>query len=219
VRTVRLFFYTIIVVAVVTVVIMLVISNSDLQVTESDVRTVIVDTFLRERPEAFVVTGTITFTTSIIQESEKTLLPGILNLDLGTTTATVRAPGRAVYGFDASVLGGADIFLNGDTVTVRLPALQIFAVEPDLERVEQRVDVGWARMYRASGQELALSARRALQPAMRQRAVEYLASSDYPAQHTARAVEILLAPALIAAGLEQPVFIIEQRPTVVQAGG
>jgi uncharacterized protein DUF4230 len=218
-RTLRLFLYAVIAVALVTALLVLILSTRGVDMTESQVRTVVVDTFLRERPESFVVTGTITFTTSVIQESEKTLLPGILNLDLGTTVATVRAPGRAVYGFDAGVLGTADISLNGDTVTVRLPALQIFAVEPDLERLEQRVEVGWARMYRTSGQDLALQAVRALQPAMRQRAAEYLASSEYPAEHSARAVEILLTPALNAAGLQHPVFVIEQRPTVLGPSG
>lgn len=188
-------------------------------VTESEVRTVVVDTFLREQPESFLITGTITFTTSVISESSKTLLPGVLNLDLGTTVATVRAPGRAAYGFDASVFTAEDIRLFGDTVVVRLPALEVFAVEPDLEQLEEQVDVGWARMYRSSGQAQSLQALRKLQPAMRQRAMEFLATSDYPQENTRQAVERLIAPALKAAGIQNPVLVIDIRPTIVGPTG
>lgn len=218
-RTFRLSLYAIIAVAVTVAIVAIVLRTGTPSLTEAQVRMVVVDTFLSEQAESFLVTGTVTFTTSVIAESEKTLLPGILNLDLGSTIATVRAPGRAAYGFDASVLDGSDIRLSGDTVFVRLPALEIFAVEPDLERLEQQIDVGWARLYRSSGQAQALAALRQLQPAMRQRATEYLAHADYPIQHTSRAVERILGPALKAAGLENPVFRIDIRPTVVQPEG
>lgn len=211
--------YAVIAVAFLAAVIVIVIAISRPSLTESEVRMVVVDTFLREQPEAFLITGTITFTTSVVAESAKTLLPGVLNLDLGTTVATVRAPGRAAYGFDASVFSAEDIRLINDTVYVRLPALAVFAVEPDLEQLEERVELGWARMYRSSGQAQSTLALRKLQPAMRRLAMEYLATADYPRENAQRAVERMLEPALRASGLENPVFIIEVRPTVVPPTG
>lgn len=211
--------YAVVAVSVLAVIIIIGLAVLRPSVTESEVRTVVVDTFLREQPESFLITGTITFTTSVISESSKTLLPGVLNLDLGTTVATVRAPGRAAYGFDASVFSAEDIRLFGDTVVVRLPALQVFAVEPDLEQLEEQVDVGWARMYRSSGQAQSLQALRQLQPAMRQRALEFLATSDYPQENTRQAVERLIAPALQAAGIRNPVLVIDIRPTIVGPTG
>ncbi|NNE69312.1 MAG: DUF4230 domain-containing protein [Rhodothermales bacterium] len=214
-RTTRAIMYAIVAVSVLAGIVVIVLAVLRPSVTESEVRTVVVDTFLREQPESFLITGTITFTTSVISESSKRLLPGVLNLDLGTTVATVRAPGRAAYGFDASVLSGEDIRLSGDTVFVRLPALEVFAVEPDLEQLEEQVDVGWARMYRSSGQAQSLAALRQLQPAMRQRAREFLATSDYPHENTRRAVERMLGPALRATGIVDPVIVIDVRPTIV----
>ncbi|MFT4605763.1 MAG: hypothetical protein ACI9W4_002507 [Rhodothermales bacterium] len=218
-RTFRVMMYAVIAVAFLAAVIVIVIAISRPSLTESEVRMVVVDTFLREQPEAFLITGTITFTTSVVAESAKTLLPGVLNLDLGTTVATVRAPGRAAYGFDASVFSAEDIRLINDTVYVRLPALAVFAVEPDLEQLEERVELGWARMYRSSGQAQSTLALRKLQPAMRRLAMEYLATADYPRENAQRAVERMLEPALRASGLENPVFIIEVRPTVVPPTG
>ena len=218
-RTFRALMYAVIALAFLAGVIVIVIAVTRPSLTESEVRMVVVDTFVSEQAESFLITGTITFTTSVIAESEKTLLPGVLNLDLGTTSATVRAPGRAAYGFDASVISGEDIRLVNDTVFVRLPALEVFAVEPDLELLEERVDVGWARMYRSSGQAQSTLALRKLLPAMRNLATEYLASADYPRENTQKAVERLLGPALRIAGLENPVFVVEVRPTVVLPTG
>ena len=218
-RTTRLFLYAVIAVAVSLAVIAIVIRSTGVTLSESEVRTVIVDTFLRDREESFFVTGTVTFSTSVISESAKTFLPGVLNLDLGMTQATVRAPGRAAYGFDTRILGGEDITLAGDTVTIRLPALEVFAVEPDLEQVEIQVDVGWARLYRDSGQAQTLAALRQLQPAMRARATTYLSSSDVPNENTVRAVEGFLRPVLAAAGLDEPIFRFVPRPVVLLPAG
>jgi hypothetical protein len=218
-RTFRVMMYAVIALAFLAGVIVIAIAVTRPSLTESEVRTVVVDTFLKEQPEAFLITGTIRFSTSVISESEKTLLPGVLNLDLGTTVATVRAPGRAAYGFDASQLSGEDIRLSNDTVFVRLPALEVFAVEPDLEELEERVDVGWARMYRSSGQAQSSLALRKLLPAMRRLATEYLATADYPIENTQKAVERMLGPPLRIAGVRQPVFVIEIRPTVMLPTG
>ncbi|MBO6575543.1 MAG: DUF4230 domain-containing protein [Rhodothermales bacterium] len=214
-RSFRLLLYTIVFVAIAAVIITLTLTLAGPSLTEAEVRTVVVDTFLRERPETFVVTGTVEFTTSVISESDKTLLPGVINLDLGTTSATVRAPGRAAYGFDASLITAEDIRLQGDTVVVWLPPLEVFAVEPDLELLEQQIDVGWARMHRSSGQAQALAALRGLQPAMRELAEEFLVTADGPVENSIQAVERILSPALRAAGVENPVFRIEPRPLVI----
>ncbi|MEM6782745.1 MAG: DUF4230 domain-containing protein [Bacteroidota bacterium] len=181
--------------------------------TEAEAQTIVVDTVLRDRPEAFLVTGTLEFSTGLEQRSRKVLLPGMLDLDLGTTVVRVRAPARAAYGFDASELRPEDIQVRGDTLVLPLPRLSVFAVEPDLVAMEMQTETGWARMQSRSGNTQERAALGQLLPAMRDRAERYLLDAEPPRANTIRAIERMLRPALLAAGWE-PVMVFEEVPTL-----
>ncbi|MBZ0089539.1 MAG: hypothetical protein K8H90_04090, partial [Thermoanaerobaculia bacterium] len=68
--------------------------------TEQQVRTTVISTIQTEVPERFLVTGSIEMGATTTSERTTQLLPGILNLEVGRTTVTVRVPGRASYGVD-----------------------------------------------------------------------------------------------------------------------
>src|SRR5690606_8644628 len=177
------------------------------RLTQEDVQVTVLTTLAEEAPASFYVTGTLRFATTVEGRSEKTLLPGLLNLDLGTTRAEVRVPGRVAYGFDVRALRPEHIRYGDDgVVEVDVPALQVFSVEPELERAEIRTEVGWARLHGSSGQEMERRALRAVRPAMRQTAQRHLQTSETPRLHTAEALARLLATPLRAAGLAAPRF-------------
>ena len=177
------------------------------RLTEEQVQTTVVTTLAEEAPASFLVTGTLTFATTVEGRSEKTLLPGLLDLDLGTTRAEVRVPGRVAYGFDVRRIRASDIRLTGDgVVEVDVPDLAVFSVEPELERVEMRTEVGWARLHSSSGQRVEQLTLRQVRPAMRQSAERYLGQSESPRLNTAEALARLLTPPLQAAGLPAPRF-------------
>ncbi|MEM8600757.1 MAG: DUF4230 domain-containing protein [Bacteroidota bacterium] len=176
--------------------------------TDAEAQTIVVDTLLRDRPEAFVVTGTLEFSTDLEQRSRKVLLPGVLDLDLGTTVVRVRAPARAAYGFDANTLQTEAIRVRGDTLVLPAPLLTVFAVEPDLTAMEMQTDTGWARMQSRSGNAQERAALRQLLPAMRDRAARYLLDAEPPRANTLVAIERILVPAFEAAGW-RPVMVFE----------
>ncbi|MEM8559532.1 MAG: DUF4230 domain-containing protein [Bacteroidota bacterium] len=168
--------------------------------TTSEAQTIVVDTLLRDRPESFLVTGTLEFSTDLEQRSRKVLLPGVLDLDLGTTVVRVRAPARAAYGFDARTFDAGAIVVRGDTLVLPRPPLEVFAVEPDLAAMEMETETGWARMQGRSGNTQERVALRQLLPAMRDRAERYLLDAEPPRANTAAAVERMLQPVFEAAG-------------------
>jgi hypothetical protein len=177
------------------------------RLTEETVQTTVLTTLAEEAPASFYVTGTLTFATTVEGRSEKTLLPGLLNLDLGSTNATVRVPGRVAYGFDVRRITASGIRLAEDgTVEVDVPPLSVFSVEPELERAEIETEVGWARLYRSSGREMEQLALRRIRPAMRETAERHLQRSETPALNTAQALVLMLTPSLQAAGLPAPRF-------------
>lgn len=177
-------------------------------VSEEEVVSTVITTLARESEESFLITGTLTFSTTVESSSDLTLLPGVLDIDLGTTTARVRAPGRVSYGFDVSELGVEDIaYAEDGAVEVELPSLSIFSVEPELEHVEIETDVGWARLYRGSGREREQAALREVRPRMRAAAERHLSSdASGPSQNTARALVEMLSPVLRSAGVGDPLF-------------
>ncbi|MEL7364115.1 MAG: hypothetical protein AAFN13_18710, partial [Bacteroidota bacterium] len=152
--------------------------------TEAEARTIVVDTLLRDRPEAFLVTGTLEFATGLEQRSSKVLLPGVLDIDLGTTVVRVRAPARAAYGFDATAWHTDALRVRGDTLVLPLPQLTVFAVEPDLAAMEMETETGWARTQGRSGNTQERAALRQLLPAMRDRAERYLLDAAPPRANT-----------------------------------
>lgn len=175
-------------------------------VSETAVRDALMTTIQEEAPEAFVVTGRLELTARTRVENTRTLLPGIVDLDLGTTRSTVRIPGRVSYGFEADSLRPAMIrMLEDGTVEVDLPPLAVYSVEPDLAALEMETERGWARLG-AVGQQVERRALTIVEPAMRRQALSHLRTSYQPRVNTARALERLLTPALRGLGMEEPRF-------------
>ena len=177
------------------------------RLTEERIQETIISTLASEARESFYVTGTLTFSTTVEERSEKSLLPSIINLNLGTTTATVRVPGRVAYGFDVTALRAEHIRYNDvGVVEVGVPELEVFSVEPELENVDIQTEVGWARLHRSSGQETEQRALQAIRPTMQATAERHLANSTKPELNTAEALARLLTPALEAGGVPAPRF-------------
>ncbi len=190
------------------------------RITEEEVRQTVLTTIEREAPASFLVTGTLDLTATVTMQSEKTLLPGVLNLDLGTTTATVRAPGRATYGFDVRRLRPEHVRLEGDTlVVVTIPALEVLSVEPDLGRLDVQTDVGWARLESSSGKRMERAALARLNSAMRQQARAHVAGPALePRRNTARAIRAMLGPAFALTGHGDLQFAFQLAPDLVMRG-
>jgi hypothetical protein len=190
--------------------------NTRPRVTEEVVRHAVVTTLQQEAPASFYVTGYLDLTATSIVENTKQLFPGTLGIDLGTTRATVRVPGRVSYGFDMRGLRPEAIHLRDDgVVEVTVPLLSIHAVEPDLSQLEVETSVGWARLYASSGRRVEQQALRFVQTALRQQAERHLATSSQPRINTAEALERLLTPVLEAAGMENPRFRFLVGPELV----
>ena len=79
-----------------------------------------------------------------------------LGLDLGTTTLTYSVPVKFYYA--VSLAGEAPFSFAFDaakhSLTVEFEPLALFSLEPDLGKIDQTIDVGWARSERFSGAEV-----------------------------------------------------------------
>lgn len=172
-------------------------------VTETEVREMIHTSIEREARESFLVTGYLDVTTTAIVDNTRILFPDILDLRLGTTRATVRAPGRVSYGFDIADFPREMIHVEGETIWIQIPRLQVYSAEPDLTALDVQTDVGWARLP-ASARSAELAAIGELNDALRQQGEAHLASAIQPRVNTARALEQLLVPILQSAGIQSP---------------
>lgn len=173
------------------------------QISEETLRQSVLTAIQREAPAQFYVTGVLDLTTTTISKSQKTLLPTVLGIDMGTTTSSVSMPGRASYGFDVNALRAEDIDLIGDSVIeITLPALAVHAVEPDLTKMQTITQAGWARMESRSGKRMERKSLEAAIPAMREQAQSHIATSIQPRANTQLAMEKLLRPVLAATGLK-----------------
>jgi hypothetical protein len=174
--------------------------------TDEQVRDALFTTIQRESPEAFLVTGRLDLTATTRVENSKVMLPGIIGLDLGTSWATVRVPGRVSYGFPADSLKPSMVrMLEDGTIEVELPVLAVYSVETDLAALEVQTSRGWAR---AGGSEDAVE-RQAIaivESALRRQGLAHLRSSYQPRVNSARALERLLTPALRGLGMDEPRF-------------
>ncbi len=180
-----------------------------LRPSEEVIRGAIYAAIQRESPEAFLVTGSLEVTGTTTVSNTRRLLPGIVNLNLGTTSATVRMPGRVSYGIDMSRLEAQDIRVGeGGAVTVTVPAPRVWSVEPVLAEMEVQTDVGWARLYARSGRVVEQEAIRLMEVALRRQGEAHLADSDQPLRNSAEALEDILVPALRAAGVQQPLVTV-----------
>jgi hypothetical protein len=166
---------------------------------EEVVRQQVITTLQRESAESFLVVGSLDIVATVEASSHKQWL----GLDLGTTTARVRVPGRVYYGFDVRALQPEHIRLTADRVVeVVLPLLTLQAVEPNLEALQIETEVGWARLYRSSGRRMEQAALRQVNDALRAQAEAYLATQLQPHYHAAQAVRTLLRPILGGLGLD-----------------
>lgn len=186
------------------------------QLTEEEVRRVIVTTVQDESPAAFFVTGTLDITATSTVSNTRVLFPELLRLDLGTTKAVVRLPGRVSYGFDVSHLRPDDIRLQDDgVVEVQVPPLEVHAVEPDLSAMEVETSVGWARLHARSGQDVEQRAMTYAQQALRKQGEQHLEANAQPRINTARALHQLLVPVLETAGWSDPHFRFHLSPDLI----
>lgn len=174
-------------------------------IAQEKMRGAIIAGLQREAAAAFLVTGTLDVTATATVQNTKLLLPGLLDLPVGTTSATVRLPGRASYGFDVGRLRPSMIRVVGDTlVEVQIPELSVHSVEPDLRRLEVRTRVGWTRLGDDSRERVERRALGNVQAALRAQAEAYLRSAAQPRVNTAAALARILTPVLEAAGMSRP---------------
>ncbi|HSJ12781.1 MAG TPA: DUF4230 domain-containing protein [Longimicrobiales bacterium] len=176
------------------------------RLTETTARQLVTTTLQRESREAFVVTGTLEIATTTRVRSTTRLLPGILDVSLGTTQSTVRVPGRVSYGVAIPELDARAIRVYGDTVELQLPPPAVYAVEPILDQMEVRTESGWLEVRGSAREEVERRAIALIRGAMRAQAERHLQDSDQPAINTAEALHELLRPVFQSAGLRNPVF-------------
>jgi hypothetical protein len=190
------------------------------RVSEETVRQTVLSTIQREAPASFLVTGTLDATATVTVRNTKTLLPGVLDLSLGTSRTTVRVPGRIGYGFDVRTLTPEHVRVGEDgTVEVAIPDLRVFSVEPNLGAMQVQTRRGWARSQ-AGAEALEAEALRRVQTALRQQGNAYLRGRAVQARtNTAEALEAMLRPALAAAGVAEPRFRFRLTPEIVRETG
>lgn len=175
------------------------------RLSEVDIRDVVYSTIQRESPESFLITGALEVTATTRVENTRTLLPGVVGFDLGTTSATVRVPGRVSYGFDVRDLTPAMIrVIGGDTVEVTVPQPVLYSVEANLEQMEVETQRGWLRLSQRTVDQVRGRAIQLVQQTMRAQGHAHLQGSAQPRINTAEALYDMLRPVLIAAGMDDP---------------
>lgn len=176
------------------------------RITEQQVRQAVFTTIESESPEAFVVTGRLDVSVETRIEDSRILLPGLIGLDLGTTRATIRVPGRVSYGFPADSLRPEMVRLTETgMIEVELPGLQVYSAEPDLAAMEVETVRGWARLP-GGATEVERQAIGVIEGALRRQAAVHLRSSFQPRINTAQALQRLLRPGLQGLGMRDPSF-------------
>lgn len=188
--------------------------------TEQEVRDAMFTVIQRESPAAFLVTGRLELTATTRVENSKVVLPGLIGLNLGTTRATVRVPGRVSYGFHVDSLKPEMVrMLETGVIEVELPPLGVYSVEADLGRLEVETERGWARMA-SLDEEVEQRALAIVEGAMRRQGLSHLRTSYQSRINAARAMERLLRPALRGLGMEDPEFHFRLgEDLVIQPGG
>ena len=175
------------------------------RLSQTDIRDAVYSTIQRESPASFLVTGALEVTATTRVANTRTLFPGIVDIDLGTTSATVRVPGRVSYGFDVRELSPAMIrVLEGDTIEVAVPEPVIYSVEPNLEQMDVETQRGWLRLSQRTTEQVRGRAIQLVQQALRAQGEAHLRGSSQPRINTADALYEMLRPVLIAAGMEDP---------------
>ena len=181
-----------------------VIERGRIRAFEERIGRAVITTLQRESPEQFLVTGRLDVTARVQVTSTRVFLPGVLDFEIGSATATVRAPGRISYGFDVSSLTEEHIIIRDDgLVEVVLPELTIYAVDPDLSRLEIESSSGWFQP-RDAERRLTQEAVNRLRDGLEAQGEAHLHDSIQPRVNTTRAIQALLEPVLRAAGVDDP---------------
>lgn len=185
------------------------------------VRRTVVTTVQEESPASFLVTGTLEISTTVNVDSTSALTPGwvtsavkmtqpqLLPFTQGTASVRVRVPGTVSYGFDVRDLKPDMIRVGPDgVIEVAIPDLAIHSVAPDLRRLElQTSSSGWMRLFTGEMEDDVRSTALAqVEETFRQQADVRIEQSTQPRVNTARALEAMLTPPLVAAGWNDPRF-------------
>ncbi len=173
------------------------------RITETQVSDAIRTAVRAEADTAFLITGYVELSAAARSMNTRVLLPDLLDLSLGTTTATVRVPGRVSYGFDVDDLRPEMIRARGDTIEIDMPLVRLFSVEPDLSRLEVETRTGWARAA-TTARDAERRAVQLLGDALRQQGEAYLRDSAQPDVNTARAIQRIVTPVVVGLGIARP---------------
>ena len=175
--------------------------NARALVSEDEVESAVLSGIASESPEGFVVTGRLTSGTTT--RSARRWRVRLLNLEAGRSMVTVALPGEVTYGFPLDALTADDIaYLDGGTVEIRMPPLEVFSVEPVLEEAVVDAQVsGTARLTPEMTERTLQTALRRVRPALRRQAEGHLAASTQPRQNAALALRRMLTAPLEAAGV------------------
>lgn len=176
------------------------------RLSDETARAVVFSTLQRETRQSFLVTGALDITVTTRVRNTRRLLPGILDVNLGSVESTVRAPGRVSYGFPLTDLRSQMIQVIGDTIEVRVPTPRVYSIEPRLSQMEVETDAGWLRLRDETQHEVQQRATALVQSALRTQAEHHLRDSSQPRLNTATTLHDMLRPAFVAAGVRDPIF-------------
>jgi hypothetical protein len=185
------------------------------RVAPEEIRERIVATIQSEARSSLLITGSVDLTATVTIENAKTLLPGVLNLDLGTSRAMVQVPGRAYYGFDVREMENDKIQVRGDTVFVEVPQPRILSLDSNLTEMKIWSNKGWLRSG-ASVQSVERTAISRIDNALARQAASYVSNSAQPRVNSAEALRRMIQPVLAASGIKNPVykFRLDERLTI-----
>ncbi len=190
------------------VLVMSVLRYAAKHVAPEEIRERIVATIQSEAKASLLVTGSVDLTATVTIENVKTLLPGMLDIELGTARAMAQVPGRAYYGFDVRELDRDKIDVRGDTISITVPPPRVLSVDANLEQLRIWSDKGWLRSS-GSLQSVELKAVQRIDNTLARQAASYVSNSAQPRVNSAEAIRRLLQPVLAAMGISNPVFQFE----------
>lgn len=191
--------------------------------SQNRIRKTVITTIEGESPASFLVTGTLQLNVRVRVDSSQYLTPAWLTYLLegaqpgtsmlmrGGAATEVEVPGTVSYGFDVRKLTPSMVTLVEDRlVEVDLPRLSVQTVAPDLTKLSVKSETtGWMQILPSDAPDsLRTRALEAAEAALRSQARRRIRSATQPRVNTARALEEMLRPALIAAGISEPRFRI-----------
>jgi hypothetical protein len=187
---------------------MIALRESVKRIAPEEIRERIVATIQSEAKASLLITGSIDLTATVTIENAKTLLPGLLDIDLGSARAMVQVPGRAYYGFDVREIDQERITIRGDTVRIIVPQPKVLSVDANLQELKVWSDKGWLRSA-TELQKVERTAIRRIDNALARQAAAHVINSAQPRINSADALERMIKPVVIAAGIDNPVFEFE----------